>query len=1029
MSPLLFEDFCDLLERLEEVSKRDPPSLSNDREKRNRTIIRSWFAFHTISIYSTSIKPVTLLNSLFPAKRTDRVYGLQQKSLSRRLRGCLKLGHGRWQQLDQYQRPGLDDLGACVERVLKQAEFPKQPPSKQVTLQEIDDTLVSLAARCRFSGHKVEFEAFSEHTSDILSRKYIKLQSREAKWLTRLILKGFCTIDLDAYRSAVLSCLDSRLPLALRLYDDFDAAIAKVLSLPVLAHGGSSTNLQTLEARQLMPQVGIKVSSPGWIKAKGGVSHAISLIDSRVMSVERKYDGEYCQIHVGLSKGKKCIQIFSKSGKDSTEDRAGVLTSIAQSLRIGDTECNITSECILEGELVVWSDKDSQILEFHKLRKHIPRSGVFLGTREDSQPHDYEHLMVIFYDILLLDAQPVLHQPYQERRTILKKIVKPIKGRVHFAERQELSFSDRTGHTQLRLALAEAFTRRWEGLVLKPAHAPYFDSKYQLSSRWIKLKKDCICGYGDTADIAVIGAGYDVKRAHELNFSEITWTHFFLGCLKNKHAVQHTNARPCFLIVDCVTDCIKKTDFETLNQYGKLAALAIGDEQAAKAYELEYTYMDSRLPQMTSIFTQPFVFEIAGSGFEKSANRNIFTLRFPRVLKVRWDRDWRDCIDLAQLQVMAKEARSLPAGDLGQEVSAWVMRLNDVDRRIVSRSSPRDTASTADSDRRYSDTSVDSKAGSGSRRRGLHKTTPPLIRIDSDEMQQDERRQDDGSVAREPFVRINNNARLSDSPQTTEPLVSRRPELSFDLVRKRALDAQEHILHVKRTRRKAVGFSSPDRETTADESSVATVSQLHTIHARASPPTLIRPKPVSKASALPTPPSSAETTLIKMPDFRNQTVIISASLSEKGQKLRTFIKRKTAANSVYYARSREEIASIAKSEAPENFIELMTLTDATNIQTATEDLIDMLACINTLDHFEAALWDWRLLELIPKGTQAVGKIKEAKDAFVAKLCWHKGGGPGELKLTWRDGSIDSIPEDFIQRIEEAISSNIEECSM
>ena len=42
------------------------------------------------------------------------------------------------------------------------------------------------------------------------------------------------------------------------------------------------------------------------------------------MSVERKYDGEYCQIHIDLNKARDYIQIFSKSGKNSTNDRRGL---------------------------------------------------------------------------------------------------------------------------------------------------------------------------------------------------------------------------------------------------------------------------------------------------------------------------------------------------------------------------------------------------------------------------------------------------------------------------------------------------------------------------------------------------------------------------------------------------------------------------------------------------------------------------------------------------------------------------------
>lgn len=45
----------------------------------------------------------------------------------------------------------------------------------------------------------------------------------------------------------------------------------------------------------------------------------------RRMSMERKYDGEYCQIHIDISKKNDgWLKIFSKSGRDSTYDRMRV---------------------------------------------------------------------------------------------------------------------------------------------------------------------------------------------------------------------------------------------------------------------------------------------------------------------------------------------------------------------------------------------------------------------------------------------------------------------------------------------------------------------------------------------------------------------------------------------------------------------------------------------------------------------------------------------------------------------------------
>jgi DNA ligase 4 len=71
------------------------------------------------------------------------------------------------------------------------------------------------------------------------------------------------------------------------------------------------------------------------------------------MSVERKYDGEYYQVHIDLTRRTQRIQIFSKSGKDSTSDREGLYLYIRECLRLGTADYAIRQRCILEGELLV----------------------------------------------------------------------------------------------------------------------------------------------------------------------------------------------------------------------------------------------------------------------------------------------------------------------------------------------------------------------------------------------------------------------------------------------------------------------------------------------------------------------------------------------------------------------------------------------------------------------------------------------------------------------------------------------------
>ena len=69
----------------------------------------------------------------------------------------------------------------------------------------------------------------------------------------------------------------------------------------------------------LKPTLGVKIGRQPWFKGRS-IKHCLDMSHGR-MSCEEKIDGEYCQIHIDLSKGRNCIQIFSKSGKDSTDDR------------------------------------------------------------------------------------------------------------------------------------------------------------------------------------------------------------------------------------------------------------------------------------------------------------------------------------------------------------------------------------------------------------------------------------------------------------------------------------------------------------------------------------------------------------------------------------------------------------------------------------------------------------------------------------------------------------------------------------
>ena len=380
--------------------------------------------------------------------------------------------------------------------------------------------------------------------------------------------------------------------------------------------------------------------------------------------------------------------------------------------------------------------------------------------------------MIMFYDVMLTDDEPVLHQPYTCRRRLLKKLVTPITGRVDIVQQEYVRFSKPEGPKRLREALAHAFVHRWEGLVLKPSDESYFElsnaTRGKYPSRWIKLKKDCIKGLGDTADFAVVGAGYDAAKVAKFPGLNLLWTHFYIGCLRNKDEVLRSNAKPYFFVFDSVSDCMKKEDLQTLNQHGRFRELRADSTQVPEYYDLDIA---SGISGMSVVFKKPFVFDIAGSGFDKAPNRDIFTLRFPRVLKIHWDRDWKDAVGLDELQKMATEARTVPLGNLENEKAEWIVKLDQIDRGAKGQMTPWDYSQDEDGeDDVYSKKAPTTPSVKPARR--ARTNAPLLVRMDTQEMSRTEQRLSTGEVVERPSSKHSMASTTNDSSLQTPPTSS-----------------------------------------------------------------------------------------------------------------------------------------------------------------------------------------------------------------------------------------------------------------
>jgi DNA ligase-4 len=156
-----------------------------------------------------------------------------------------------------------------------------------------------------------------------LSSIFRRLKSSEAKWMVRVLIKDYSPVQipetLEMYHFHFL------LPDLLNFQNSFEAALKLldgpiIRGMPIQETRDVEGVLREIADREFKPQIGVMITRVAHEKARS-IKHCCQLAGPRCMSVERQYDGEYCQIHIYLKNPGACIQIFSRSGKDSTRDR------------------------------------------------------------------------------------------------------------------------------------------------------------------------------------------------------------------------------------------------------------------------------------------------------------------------------------------------------------------------------------------------------------------------------------------------------------------------------------------------------------------------------------------------------------------------------------------------------------------------------------------------------------------------------------------------------------------------------------
>ncbi|KAH9849855.1 hypothetical protein C2E23DRAFT_877883 [Lenzites betulinus] len=644
-----------------------------------------------------------IFRMLFPEEDIRRKYGMQEPRLAQcvtKILGVSSAPKGRGHRLKNWK--GGDALGCLGNEVATVMAGSSTVYTSSISLARVDALLAELAGTCPFSADATRISAPTTQRSKdaILTALYATLTPSEGAVVTQIILKDLRPLlypippDASHYTSALLeykSNAVATLPkeAAMHAWDpsgrlSFIFRTRANLEEATLAYEGFANGEGFPQ-----PTVGVPIQIPKCVKGQGPAHTLRTLQGADKVWMETKYDGERAQIHVWLDEnGSPHIRIFSKSGRDSTMDRAGIHAIIYDALGIvnpetlGDGEDEVLfgtpsfeESIVVEAEMVAYSHTLERIDEFWRIRSLIARTAI--GVRHRSPPpyllstqlEDMDtqcslvsngsdggsrHLALVFFDVLLIDNDSLLSQPYGERRKILEQVVHAKPGYAMLAERTCIDTSRADAEETLRRAFASAVADHQEGVVIKADLATYAERRLP----WVKLKQDYIPGHGDTVDLVLLGASWEKDRARELRVPPTAYTTFYFGALSNADDLKEYPTRlPHFEIIFTSSYGLDRAQLEEMIFTIKNSdPAAYGHTTGAG---LPYTCkLRPGLSPPTVLLRRPVLAELYGAGFTKSPGARVYELRFPRIGKIYRpsDRPWIDGMPLPEFQEVARVA-------------------------------------------------------------------------------------------------------------------------------------------------------------------------------------------------------------------------------------------------------------------------------------------------------------------------------------------------------------------------------------
>lgn len=263
-----------------------------------------------------------------------------------------------------------------------------------------------------------------------------------------------------------------------------------------------------------------------------------------------------------------------------------------------------------------------------------------------------KQLCFIVFDILLVNDKVVVDLPLSQRILLVKRCVEPADKIIEIVEQKSASTTQ-----EIITALDAAIMNREEGIMVKNLNSTYIPGERK--EKWIKLKPEYIDGLVNDMDLLIIGGYYGTGIGRRGG----TISHFLLGIpapVVNDNVTEgdSKNQKPNKYLSFCkvgsgYTDQELKILQKMLEKYWRVFNPSSPPdciELVPPCKEKPDVWIDPKKSKILQVKAAQLV------PSEKFMTR--YTLRFPRVQKLRLDKNWYDSMDWNELQTLTKQGRA-----------------------------------------------------------------------------------------------------------------------------------------------------------------------------------------------------------------------------------------------------------------------------------------------------------------------------------------------------------------------------------